>query len=40
MTTITISKEIYDKLIADQQQLNRLKAKGVDNWDGYVSGDC
>ena len=33
--TITISREQYDELIADQQFLAALIACGVDNWDGY-----
>lgn len=32
---ITISKEVYNKLIENQKFLMALKACGVDNWPGY-----
>lgn len=33
--TVTISREQYDDLIADQKFLRDLIACGVDNWDDY-----
>lgn len=33
--TVTIPQEEYHKLLADQAELNGLKARGVDNWEGY-----
>ena len=33
---ISIPKEEYDELLADQVFLNCLQAAGVDNWDGYA----
>jgi hypothetical protein len=32
---ITIPKEAYDRLLADQEFLSCLEAAGVDNWSGY-----
>lgn len=33
--TATITQEEYQKLLEDQAELNGLKARGVDNWEGY-----
>jgi hypothetical protein len=33
--TVTISQKQYDKFLEDSQFLSYLKARGVDNWDGY-----
>ena len=33
--TITISVELYEELIADQEFLEALQGCGVDNWEGY-----
>jgi len=33
--TVTISKTLYDQLVADSEFLEALKGAGVDNWDGY-----
>ncbi|AKE44824.1 host RecBCD nuclease inhibitor [Sinorhizobium phage phiM9] len=33
--TVTIPQEEYQQLLADQAELNGLKARGVDNWEGY-----
>lgn len=33
--TVTITKEEYDALCADQETLYALYAAGVDNWEGY-----
>jgi hypothetical protein len=33
--TITIDKEMYDKLIEDSDFLSCLQCCGVDNWEGY-----
>lgn len=33
--TITISKAVYELLLADSKLLNKLLAAGVDNWEGY-----
>lgn len=33
--TITITSSLYARLVADQKELNRLYAAGVDNWEGY-----
>lgn len=35
METVTISKDIYNRLIQDQKFLRNLEAAGVDNWEGY-----
>ena len=32
---VTITRDEYDALLADQDMLDALKAAGVDNWDGY-----
>lgn len=32
---ITIDKEEYDELVADQKFLSALMAAGVDNWEGF-----
>ena len=32
---ITITKQEYDRLIDDSNFLNRLRAAGVDNWEGF-----
>jgi hypothetical protein len=37
--TVTISRSEYDDLKADARFLEHLKAKGVDNWEGYSSPD-
>lgn len=34
---ISITKEEYDQLIADQKWLRALEAAGVDSWEGYDS---
>ena len=33
--TVTISKVWYDFLFDEHEFLERLRAAGVDNWDGY-----
>ncbi len=33
--TVTISKTLYDQLVADSEFLEALKGAGVDNWEGY-----
>lgn len=33
---ITITRKVYDKLVNDQKQLQRLEAAGVDNWRRYL----
>jgi len=35
VSTITISVELYEELIADQSFLEALRGCGVDNWEGY-----
>lgn len=35
METVTISKDIYEELVANSNFLECLKAAGVDNWEGY-----
>ena len=34
-TMITISRKEYEKLKEDSAMLSRLRAAGVDNWEGY-----
>lgn len=33
--TITISKQLFEQLAEDSNQLNHLRNTGVDNWGGY-----
>lgn len=33
--TMTITHREYDRLLEDSQFLARLRAAGVDNWEGY-----
>lgn len=33
--TVTISKELYEQLVEDSNQLNHLRNTGVDCWGGY-----
>lgn len=33
--TVTISRELYYKLLEDSEWLNFLEIAGVDNWAGY-----
>lgn len=33
--TITISKHLYNQLLAADRTLDALYAAGVDNWEGY-----
>lgn len=32
---IKVPQSRYNKLISDQEKLNKLYAAGVDNWDGF-----
>ena len=34
--TVTITKEEYDRLMKDSSDLAKLRAGGVDNWEGYA----
>lgn len=33
--TVVVSKELYEQLVEDSNQLNHLRNTGVDCWDGY-----
>jgi hypothetical protein len=33
--TVTITKERFDELVEAEDELNRLYAAGVDNWEGF-----
>lgn len=35
---VSITRALYDELLEDQDELNRLHANGVDNWEGYSQG--
>jgi len=35
MSTVTISRKEYNKLLQAQSELDALEAAGVDNWEGY-----
>lgn len=37
-TSITITRKLYRSLLDDRNELRRLEAAGVDNWEGYSSG--
>lgn len=35
LDTVTLSKDEYQSLYEDSEFLHRLRAAGVDNWEGY-----
>lgn len=38
IATLTIARSHYEHLVKDSEFLARLRAAGVDNWDGYHMG--